>query len=132
MDKVRKPSNSVCYTPTSEPYRKNILPYSFTGMHFTCGIVTTDIITQIWVNGKQSMPRFMAATSTERYNPITQDVSTKQRTGSMPLTRNTETPASKFTQRIAHDRSIMFCCGSHRFYTVHSEVLHCSHISALS
>jgi hypothetical protein len=21
MDKVRKPSNSVCYTPSSEPYR---------------------------------------------------------------------------------------------------------------
>jgi hypothetical protein len=26
MDKVRKPSNSVCYTPSSEPYR---IPLAF-------------------------------------------------------------------------------------------------------
>jgi uncharacterized protein YcgI (DUF1989 family) len=25
MDKVRNPSNSVCYTPSSEPYRTSLL-----------------------------------------------------------------------------------------------------------
>jgi len=40
----------------------------------------------------------------------------------MPLTRNIETLASKFTQRIARDGSIMFCFAAHG--SVHCSLRH--------
>jgi hypothetical protein len=56
MDKVRKPNISVCYTPSSEPYSKQILFQIFLHVNFCCGLFnnafnidTADLLMVRWL-----------------------------------------------------------------------------------